>query len=115
MATYAPVEQVAALVCIVTQNVFGAGVELLLWAPRPARGAAVDPSMGAVPGQSAAAWALAAYNQHFSQLIESRPQIQGLSQAFQMACWTAFMSRWLAAAVAAVKVRASSMRSQLPQ
>ncbi|KAK9839569.1 hypothetical protein WJX84_004141 [Apatococcus fuscideae] len=80
------------------------GAELFLWAPHPTRAPSSDPSVHTDPGQSAAAMALEAYNARFSELIKMKPHASGISYTFDVASWSAFMSRWLAAAVAAAKV-----------
>lgn len=93
----------------------GAGVQLLLWAPRPARGLSSDSGSGAGASQSIAASTLAAYNDHFSVLIKMNPNATGTSHSLHMASWTAFMSRWLAAAAAATKVRINVVANRLLQ
>ncbi len=73
----------------------------MLWAP--ARGP-LQASAGPESSQTSASSAFASYSLQFQELTKIRAHTTALSLPLLMASWTAFNSRWLAAATAAAKV-----------
>ena len=76
-----------------------AGVSLLLWAPPGGADGARTPASRALDG----------YNARFAELCRMQDEVASGGTPLLMASWEAFMSRWLSAATAAVKVNACAV------